>query len=284
MNSLQRKLKKMTIVLIVASIILVVAYVLTRPPQDPCFDGKRNNHETGVDCGGFCAAVCGYPGKPDFVNDVVVNWVKYLENGTGRYTFVADLSNENVSWGVSTVNYTFTYYDTDGEVIGTRQGVTSVMPKGKTNNGSVKYIIEDGVASNTQIGDIELTLSDFRWEEVTDDEDVDNLNENVIRISETNFGIDSKTKAYTAVGVTKNASKYDFYKVEINVVIYGEGDEVLAAGKTNQLTMAAGDGWGFSVLWPNLKVDGGEIARADYRAETDVFDKNNFMKAYRANQ
>lgn len=284
MNRSQRKLKQATIVLIVASVILAVIYIITRPPKDLCFNGKQDNHETGVDCGGFCAKVCAHPDKPDYVNDIAVNWVKYLENGTGRYTFVADLANENASWGVSSVNYTFTYYDTDGEVIGTKQGTTSVMPKGKSNNASEKYIIEDGVVSNTQIGDIELELSDFRWEEVTDEEDVDNLNENVIKISETNFGIDSKTKAYTAVGVTKNTSKYDFYKVEINVVVYGDDDEVLAAGKTNQLTMEAGDGWGFSVLWPNLKVDGGEITKVHYRAETNVFDKNNFMKAYRANQ
>jgi hypothetical protein len=268
--------------LIVFSVIALVAFWLTRPAKDLCTDRIQDNHETGIDCGGFCDSACAIPSKPASVKDIVVNWVKFAKSGEGRYTLVADLSNNNASWGVSSVGYVFTYYSNSGMVLGTREGKASITPKGNTTAASVKYIIEDAVLSNTPIAKVELALKDYQWNEIKNADDIDNLNEAIINISGKDFHIDDAIKAYVATGTTKNTSKYDFYKVGINVVVFGKDNQLLAAGKTTQLTMATGSGWGFTVAWPNLKIDKSTVDHVDYRAETDVFDKNNFMKAYRS--
>jgi hypothetical protein len=59
---------------------------------------------------------------------------------------------------------------------------------------------------------------------------------------------------------------------------------VVAVGQTEQLTMKSGDGWGFLIAFPNLKGKLSDVTKIDIRAETDVFDKNNFMRDYRATQ
>jgi hypothetical protein len=182
------------------------------------------------------------------------------------------------------MDYEFTYYDDAGSVIGKRQGSTFVMPKGDTSIASVKYIIEKGISTSEKIGKVDIALSNKRWEEVKGDTDIKNLSENIIAISNKNFAVNDLNKVYTASGTTKNTSKYDFYKVDINIVVLGKGGDLLAATRTNQLTMGAGNGWGFEVPFPNLTVNENEIGKTDMEAETDVFDKNNFMKEYRSDQ
>lgn len=282
MNEFQRKMKKFIIVMIILVFVGSIVFILTLPEKDPCTNGALDVGEVGVDCGGFCAAACELPDRPSGVEDIKVNWYKSVEDGRNAYDFVASLSNENESWGVSHVVYEFVYFDADGNKLGSRKGVTALMPKGAEAENSQRYIIEQNVSSNVAPAKIEFKLSDFVWEEVKGAIDVANLNENVVRIANKDFSVDKNLKYYLASGVTKNTSKYDFVRVDIEVVVYGKDNEVLSARKTNQLTVVAGDGWGFSVPFPNLKVADADISWVDYRTTTNVFDQNNFMKEYRS--
>lgn len=281
MNSAQRAFKKMTILLVVFSFIAAIAYVLFKPKTPACFNGVLDVGEEQIDCGGFCAKACPIPDKPDYVKDIKINWTQFVEDGRNNYDFVTSLSNENTSWGVRSVNYTFTYFDEGGNELGKKEGTISIMPRGDMSDNSLKYLIEEDVASNAVISRVDFKLSDFDWEEVVDKDDVANLNENVIEILDKNFEMNTNKKVYIASGKTKNTSVYDFVKVDINAVLFGPEGQLVAAGKTDQLTMIAGDGWGFEVSFPNLKGRLSEVAKIDLRAETDVFDENNFMKEYR---
>lgn len=277
MNSVSRFLKKVIIIFLALVILFGIVYLLTRPKKDPCFDGIQNNREEGVDCGGFCDAVCAKPDRPDYVQDIKINWVKFTEDGRNNYDLVASLSNENEKWGVSSVKYKFAFYDEAENLIGEKEGTTFIMPKGDTEDPSVKYLIEDNVTSNTPIAKASITLSDYDWQELASSKDVYNLNENIIKISEKTFGRNKVTNFYEASGVTYNTSIYDFFKVDINVVVFGKEGQILAAGKTNQLTLATGDGWRFVVSFPNFAFEESEIESVDYKSETNVFDSNNLV-------
>lgn len=37
-------------------LLIVVAIIILSQPAATCFDGKKNGHEEGVDCGGFCVS------------------------------------------------------------------------------------------------------------------------------------------------------------------------------------------------------------------------------------
>lgn len=282
MNSLKRSAKKLTIILTVLFIVGIFIFLTTRPKPDPCFNKVQDNGEAGVDCGGFCAKTCPVQGKPDEAYDITINWVKFVQDGRNNYDFVANLSNENQKWGVAEAAYKFTYFDDKGNEIGKREGRTSISPKGNAMDLSSKYIIENDIESETPPSKVTLSLNDLRWEQIKNDLDVDNLNENIVKIAQPNFRFDKTRGTYIASGVTQNDSKYDFYRVDINVVIFRKDGEIMAAGKTDQLTLESKDGWEFTVVWPNLKVDQSEFGRMDCKAETNVFDKTNFLEEYRA--
>ena len=89
-------------------------------------------------------------------------------------------------------------------------------------------------------------------------------------------------KIYVVTGKTKNTSIYDFVHVDIKAVLFGADNKVVAVGTTEQLTMVAGNGWGFQIQLPNLKGKISDVAKIDIKTDTDVFDKNNFMTDYRA--
>lgn len=282
MNSAQRTVKKMIIAFIALSVLGVVAYAILKPEAPKCSNGVLDVGEEKTDCGGFCANACPVPEKPDGVNDIKVNWTQFVEDGKDNYDFVASLSNQNTSWGVASVDYTFTYYDEGGNKLGAKGGTVSISPRGDYTDTSLKYLIEENVESNIGIAKVDFALSNFIWKEFTNADDVANLNENVIQVLNKNFEMNTNLKKYMVTGVTKNTSVYDFVRVDINAVLFGADGKVVAAGKTNQLTMIAGDGWGFQILLPNLKGKLSDVAKIDIKTETNVFDENNIKKEYRA--
>lgn len=282
MNAIQRQFKKMSIIMSILLVLGAIAFILTRPKQEPCFDGKQNNHEEGVDCGGLCAKQCPLAAKPEDVKNISIKWVKFVRSGANTYDLVALISNENTNWGVASLNYKFTYYNENGLRIGEKTGKTFVAPKGAKSGESVKYIIENNMVSDTQIDRVDLSLGSYDWKKIEEGIEIEDRNEDSIGISNASFQVDSMTKIYTATGKTQNESRYDFDTVTINVVVFDKDGGVIAASKTNQRTLKAGDGWGFAVIFPNLTVDRDKVASVDYRAETDVFDEKNFLKEYRA--
>lgn len=282
MNSLHRFLKKLSILLIVFSVIGSGIYLLTRPKQNHCFNNRQDSGETGVDCGGFCEKACPLAPKPEGVQDIRINWAKAVEDGRNNYDFVASIANDNESWGAASANYTFKYYDESGNKLGEKSGTTYLMPKGTGKDADpVKYLIQENVSSNTRPARVELVLSDLKWDNVTSLSDIDNLNSGIIRISGKYFSMNKPLNTYASGGTTKNASIYDFKQVDLSVVLFDKNGQLMAAGTTNQNTMVSGDGWGFVVLFPNFKGAESDIARIDCRAETNVFNSLNFIKEYR---
>jgi hypothetical protein len=282
MNSAQRAFKKLIIASIVLGVIGVIALIIFWPEKPKCENGILDEGEEQIDCGGFCANACPEPEKPSQVENIRINWTQLVEDGRNNYDFVASLSNPNTSWGVSKAKYIFTYLDEEGNELGSEDGFIYVMPRGDDSDESVKYLIEDNIKSTVPIAEVKLDLSDFKWEEVVGEYDTKNLNENVIDILDENLGLNTSVKVYAVTGKTENTSTYDFKEVNIHAVLFDESNKVLAAGSYPQLTIISGDGWGFEIKLPNVTDNISKVTKVDIRAETDVFDKNNFMKDYRA--
>lgn len=280
MNSIQRTLKKTKILLVLFLIIGGFTYLILRPKPDPCFNGKQDGKETGVDCGGFCDTVCPDIEKAEYTKNVIINWSSFVADGKNNYDVAASISNNNTKWGASSVKYKFTLYDEDGEVVKEIEKTTYLMPKGNSSE-NIRYIVEENIYSLQKIAKIDFELSEYVWQEVSEDEK-NELDSDTISMSDQAFWFDEGRNMYTGRAKTYNNSKYSFNIVDIGVVLYGQNNEILAVAKTNQLTMNSGDGWGFEILWPNLKVEKSEIQKIDARAFTNVFDDNNFIKDYKA--
>lgn len=84
-----------------------------------CFDGKQNQTELGVDCGGPCALLC--PGGYVPLN---VLWSRFSKVSDGVYNVLAYVENPNLNAGANNLSYTFKLYDKDGILLNERDGLT----------------------------------------------------------------------------------------------------------------------------------------------------------------
>ncbi|MDD3190701.1 MAG: hypothetical protein PHI66_03370 [Candidatus Pacebacteria bacterium] len=279
MNSLQRFVKKSVIVLILLLIIGGIVYIFTRPEEDLCFDGIKNNGEAGVDCGGFCDVECPENlNLPEEVNLLETNWVKIVKDGENTYDLIASVSNDNERWGLSKVKYRFLVYDANGKLMSDVSNSVYFMPRGITSGDDIKYIMENNIHFDDTPVSAEIKFSSYNWKEVETTRELRALNKDIVEISEKANGFDEEMNLYFARGTTKNTSKYAFAKVDIVAVIFDNNGDVLAVGKTDQLTISAGGGWGFLISWKDLDIDEGRISYIDYKAETNVFNPDNFFE------
>ena len=112
------------------SIIGFLAAVLAYPlfsflyEKPTCFDGKQNQGEAGIDCGGSCELLCAFEAVAP-----VILCSKSLEVEPGLYDAVAYVENPNVGAGVRSIPYSFKLYDDKGILVAERAGSTFINPK-----------------------------------------------------------------------------------------------------------------------------------------------------------
>lgn len=94
----------------------IPAYLLFYTPPS-CTDGKRNQNEVGVDCGGSCRNLC----QAKELAPIVI-WTQKFMVSPGTYSVVTYLENPNVVAEAHNVPYTFKLYNTAGGVIAERSG------------------------------------------------------------------------------------------------------------------------------------------------------------------
>lgn len=287
MTENQRRLKKLYIILLISTIPLVVISWLMLSPKDEglCFNGVRDVIEDGIDCGGPCDKKCPLPPKPPQVKDIEVEWVKFIKDGENEYDLAAKLVNNNTQWGVSSIDYKFSLYDSGDNAMGNIEGATYIMPRGFIESKGEKFIIEKSIIKNHFAGNYidiarsELILSNFDWTEFKDEDDLREKSQAIIKIADKKYGyVENGKEFYHAFGVTRNLSRYSFRITDIKVILFNNKNEVIAVGKNDQWTLAAGEGWEFEIFWLNPFSE--EIAHAEYIAETNVFDVDNFMAEY----
>jgi len=120
--------------LVVIGLVLFLVY----RPRPTCFDGKQNQAETGIDCGGPCALAC----TPDIL-PLKIYWARPLKVSDGLYDVAGLVENENLNFGVRHASYTIYLYDKNHLLLTQKTGDTFVNPAekfivfaGRLNTGS----------------------------------------------------------------------------------------------------------------------------------------------------
>lgn len=114
----------LAIVAFFAVIGLIVFFIYR--PRPTCFDGQKNQTETGIDCGGTCALAC----TPD-VLPLKIYWTRPLKVNDGWYDVAALVENENTSFGVRSAPYTVYLYSEDHILLAKQTGETFINPAEK---------------------------------------------------------------------------------------------------------------------------------------------------------
>ncbi len=119
----RRKWSYAGIILAVFALVILLFYFFFFYKAPTCSDGKRNDSEQGVDCGGACKKLCqsSYLG-PQFL------WggAKFEKVGEGLYNLSAYVVNPNPDGAAINVPYKFNLYDAKGGLIIERKGKSNI--------------------------------------------------------------------------------------------------------------------------------------------------------------
>lgn len=121
-----RTKRKVTFFSFFLAIVLFVAglFVYSLLPAPSCMDGKVNQGEEQIDCGGPSCAPC----LSEKADDLIVLWSRFFEVRPGVYDVAALIENVNLTLGSKQVPYVFELYDEYGGRIVTRKGLTYTLP------------------------------------------------------------------------------------------------------------------------------------------------------------
>ncbi len=122
--SSQRKFLYGALVIVVVLVPLGLFIFFNTYEAPTCFDGRKNQDEAGVDCGGSCVILC-----DSQAIEPIVLWQRYFEIVPGTYSVVAYVENPNPSVWARDVEYIFKIYDLDGVLVYEGPGKSDLPPR-----------------------------------------------------------------------------------------------------------------------------------------------------------
>ncbi len=201
--------------LIVGLVVGLPAYFYFFNKPETCFDGKMNQNEGGVDCGGMCQRAC----MQDVIAEPIVLWARAFEVTDGKYNLVAYVQNPNINYISEPVEYAFKVYDKNNVLIGLRNGFMSVPP--------VKSypIFEQGFdAGEREPAKVLFQFNDrITWNRY-------NFTRPELGVSEPTVTKATSTPRIDATVINNTLTRFE--NVEVVVVVYGEDENAFASSRT----------------------------------------------------
>lgn len=267
MLTLTRDTKRLTIIVTYIFLLLAIGtgvYFVVRPAPT-CIDGKQNQGESGVDCGGICGRVCveTVTGEPLIIREAVA-----FPAGEGQYDAVMRVTNPNNAIGAKTFRYRLELVDGSGQVVAMTSGESWALPQ------ETKTLLAFHLEPSATPAKAVLTIEATEW----------------TRLS--NYDIEPKLGVYNqqyessrrsgefgvATGLVINESDYDFRVATIKVILRDGSGKPLAINQTDRRTFLVGEQHSFRLTWPTPF--GGEVSYVDVVADADVYRSDTFLRRY----
>jgi len=200
------------IALIVIAVIALVAgifafFALYERPS--CMDGKQNQDEEGIDCGGACSKLCVAP-------RVSALWTRSVRVAPGVYHAVAMVQNPETGAGTRALPYTFSLYDSENVLVAERDGTMVLEP------GEVIPLFEANVITGERVP-VRTLVSFGRAEWNRTERTANPLAVGSVSLDAENLQVSVRVSNTSAVPVSK---------ATLTALIYGEGDILVAASET----------------------------------------------------
>lgn len=209
-------------------------FVFFSGPGPSCFDGKQNQNELGIDCGGDCARAC-----DEQVADLLIEWERIFPVRDNEYYLAARVTNPNRDFEAQNFSYTFEVFDASNQKVFEEEGVDRALPQEDF------IIFEGGIV-------IENAQPPLRAFLVIDEENVSwqqepfKLSPRILVRDETL----SLSGSPQLTGTIVNDSTTDFDRLEITSLIFNEEDTVVGVGKTFVESLPEDDVQSIFFTWP----------------------------------
>ncbi len=181
--------------------------------EPTCFDGKQNQGELGVDCGGPCSLLCDFQ-----VGSLQVLWSRSFPVTDRYYNAVAYIENPNLDAGVLEVPYLFQLYDAQNVLVTERRGRTFI------SNTAITPIFEPRieVGNRTPVRTFFRFEGSMPWRSLTRLREVTIEDQRVLRA-------DSEPRLEATI---RNATLEDVRNIEVVAVVFNTAGNAIAVSQT----------------------------------------------------
>jgi hypothetical protein len=233
--SLWSQKRKNSVILVIVAMILIpvaiVAFMIIYKPAT-CMDGKQNQNERGVDCGGACDLIC----RDDAVPPVIL-WERVFKVADGVYTASAYIQNPNLSAGAKNVPYRLRMYDADGVSILERMGTVDIHPKYSFPIIEPSLSLGDRIPTRVTFEFLEAPV----WYRMSDDLLPVVINDEVIY---------NQTTLPRVEAILENKTVKRIDNVPVAVVVYDRRNNAIAVSKTIVETVQGSGSTKVVFTWP----------------------------------
>lgn len=253
--------KRILISLAFLVLFILIGFILyyAISPAATCTDGKKNQGETNIDCGGPCS-LCKAVVE---TQDIKIEESAVVFGGNKTYDAVAKIDNPNDAVGASSFKYVFNLKDASGNIVASREGTSFILPADSRYIAELGFQI-DGDAIPTSA---ELVISDAKWEEL------DDIGKPQLGIYSKNYGRSPMGEGSAVDGIIRNESGYDLNKISIVIILRSDKGKIVGVNKTEKNAVRIKEERDFRLNWPyqlsapvqNIEVD----------AQSNVFDRDN---------
>jgi len=193
--------------------IIFLKIYFSSPPS--CYDNRRNQGETGVDCGGPCP-----PCEVKNLSPLVKFPVRYAIYPDGSYDFAFKIFNPNENWGLKKITVSLIFFDENQKpIFESEPQISFLYPK------ETRWLIFSNLKP-PQFSKVEpkIVIDDFDWA--------------ILNPPSLNLVFSSPQIKTTPLNTTEitfnvhNQSIFDFDEVEALVFLYNN-DELVGISKTS---------------------------------------------------
>ncbi|MBT3356374.1 hypothetical protein HN784_01315 [bacterium] len=234
-----------------------------------CEDGRRNQGEVDVDCGGPCKPCT----ELITLEPIKIDRYEWVYSYDNNYDFVGVMKNPNNKYGASEFKYRVNVETQNGEKFVQPNWVTSFALPGEE-----KTLLLQGVELESAPLSIkfELDMEDIKWEKFTSFESPDFII-NDRRYEELGGGAANFSRAW---GMVINRGSVDFEEVIVKALLRNSSGRLLATNSDFLGGFHAGARRDFNMFFP-IRFEGVvDENMITIEIETNPFDIDNLSKVY----
>ncbi|OGF82620.1 hypothetical protein A2924_01100 [Candidatus Giovannonibacteria bacterium RIFCSPLOWO2_01_FULL_44_16] len=186
-------------------------------PDPTCYDGRQNQSEEAVDCGGPNCLPC-----QSQIKDLTTLWTRSLKISDGTYDFAAMVENSNSFLKASRFNYLIKFYDSNNILIAIKESTSYAEP------GEKFVIFEPSISTQNRIpvrADLEIDKKTLNWNKIESKP----LQIDILKTSKL-LGAGELPPPRLEADI-KNQSKATYRNIEATAVLWG-GELVLGVSRT----------------------------------------------------
>lgn len=263
----KRIIKRLVIITVYLTVVAFVAaglfFLLRAKPT--CTDGKRNQGEEKIDCGGPCAPCEEIP----VIENIQVLQKMLIPAGQGKYDVLIKIRNPNAPFGVAGLDYSLNFLDEKGLIVEKRDGSAFILPA------QTKHILEFNIALKEKPESFSFNIKSFRWQKFSEFEEP-NI---IVYGREFNLPVGAGEFAQLKAKI-QNRSNYDFRKVTTKAILKDAEGTPVAVNQTDSNDVRANEEREVIFNWDTTLPENIDLQNIEIEPEVDVFSNENFMKKY----